>query len=63
MNNTLRSLRETARDMMARLSPRQRQYALLSAIVLGGIALLWLVFALQENAAGPTAAIRCPLPG
>ncbi|WP_265584303.1 TrbI/VirB10 family protein [Burkholderia vietnamiensis] len=30
---------------MARLTPRQRQYALLGAIVAGGIGILWLVFA------------------
>lgn len=33
------------RGLLARLTPRQRQYALLGAIVAGGIGILWLVFA------------------
>ena len=33
-----------------RLSPRQRQYALLILLLTGGIGLLWLVFALTEQA-------------
>ncbi|MDR1424114.1 MAG: TraB/VirB10 family protein [Azoarcus sp.] len=56
MNGALRGMRDTAHDITERLSPRQRQYVLLSAIVLGGFGLLWLMFALQENDAGPATA-------
>lgn len=38
-------LRENLRGLVDRLSPRQRQYAMLGAILLGGVGLLWLVFA------------------
>jgi conjugal transfer pilus assembly protein TraB len=33
------------RALLARLSPRQRQYAMLGAIVAGGVGILWLIFA------------------
>ena len=33
-----------------RLSPRQRQYALLVAILAGGVGLLWMIFASTDNA-------------
>jgi conjugal transfer pilus assembly protein TraB len=36
--------------LVERLTPRQRQYAMLGAILLGGVGLLWLVFAFAENA-------------
>ena len=39
-----------ARTALDRLSPRQRQYALLAAIVAGGVSLLWVVFALSDAA-------------
>lgn len=39
-----RPLGHAVRGMLDRLSPRQRQYALLAAILGGGIGLLWLIF-------------------
>jgi conjugal transfer pilus assembly protein TraB len=36
--------------LVERLTPRQRQYAMLGAILLGGVGLLWLVFAFAESA-------------
>ncbi|WP_029000060.1 TraB/VirB10 family protein [Azohydromonas australica] len=46
--------------LLARLTPRQRQFALLAALLAGGVGLLWAVFALadhgrQERAPGPRA--------
>lgn len=41
----LHSLRDRARNLLFRLSQRQRQFAMLGAILLGGVGLLWLVFA------------------
>ena len=41
----LSGLRESVRGLADRLSPRQRQYAMLGGILLGGVGLLWLVFA------------------
>lgn len=38
------------RSLVERLTPRQRQYAMLGAILLGGVGLLWLVFAFAESA-------------
>jgi conjugal transfer pilus assembly protein TraB len=37
------------RSLVERLTPRQRQYAMLGAILLGGVGLLWLVFAFAEG--------------
>jgi conjugal transfer pilus assembly protein TraB len=37
------------RDMLGRLSPRQRQYATLGGILLGGVGMLWLIFAFTDN--------------
>ncbi|MBX3605781.1 MAG: conjugal transfer protein TraB [Piscinibacter sp.] len=37
------------RALVERLTPRQRQYAMLGAILLGGVGLLWLVFAFAES--------------
>jgi len=37
------------RGALDRLSPRQRQYALLAAILAGGVGLLWLIFASTDN--------------
>jgi conjugal transfer pilus assembly protein TraB len=39
------SLRRVATGAYQRLSPRQRQYAMLGGILLGGVGLLWVVFA------------------
>ncbi|PND33865.1 conjugal transfer protein TraB [Achromobacter pulmonis] len=47
------------RGLLERLTPRQRQYALLGAIVAGGVGVLWLVFAFTGSPkpqAGRTAA-------
>ena len=40
----------SSEGLLGRLSTRQRQFVLLGAIVAGGIALLWIVFALSEDA-------------
>ena len=37
------------RGALHRLSPRQRQYALLAAILAGGVGLLWLIFASTDH--------------
>ena len=37
------------RSALDRLSPRQRQYALLAAILAGGVGLLWLIFASTDH--------------
>ena len=37
------------RSLVERLTPRQRQYAMLATILLGGVGLLWLVFAFAES--------------
>jgi conjugal transfer pilus assembly protein TraB len=57
-NGSLRAGRQAAigehvRALFERLSPRQRQYALLGGLVTGGFGLLWLMFALQEPPADP----------
>ncbi|RTL56495.1 MAG: conjugal transfer protein TraB [Rhodocyclaceae bacterium] len=39
---------QSLREFVERLSPRQRQYALLAALMAGGVGLLWLVFAVSE---------------
>jgi conjugal transfer pilus assembly protein TraB len=44
------SLPVPMRSLVERLTPRQRQYAMLGAILLGGVGLLWLVFAFAESA-------------
>lgn len=43
------NLPASMRSLVERLTPRQRQYAMLSAILLGGVGLLWLVFAFAEG--------------
>ena len=43
-------MREVVLRALDRLSPRQRQYAMLSAILVVGIGLLWLVLASNGNA-------------
>ena len=40
---------EKLRGMVERLSPQQRQYALLAGLLLAGLGALWLVFALADN--------------
>jgi conjugal transfer pilus assembly protein TraB len=39
---------QVLRGLLDRLSPRQRQYAMLATILVGGIGLLWLVFAVSD---------------
>jgi len=41
--------------LVERLSPRQRQFAMLTAILVGGVGLLWLVFAFADNSGGKDA--------
>ena len=50
MNAALASPAASFRNLLERLSPRQRQFAMLGAILLGGVGLLWLVFAFAESA-------------
>ncbi|MDZ7855935.1 TraB/VirB10 family protein [Sphaerotilus sp.] len=42
-------LRDALRRIVERLSPKQRQVAMLGGVLLGGIGLLWLVFAANDN--------------
>mgnify|MGYP001255271793 CR=1 FL=1 len=47
---SLRSLpQRLSQHVLQRLSPRQRQYAMLSALLAGGVGLLWLIFAFTGN--------------
>ncbi|MBE0546524.1 MAG: conjugal transfer protein TraB [Rubrivivax sp.] len=39
------------RAALERLSPKQRQYAMLGTILLGGVGMLWLIFAFTDNGA------------
>lgn len=43
----------TLRGVLERLSPKQRQYAMLTVILLGGVGMLWLIFAFTDD--GPHA--------
>ena len=43
-------LRDGLRGAISRLSPRQRQFAMLGAILLGGVGVLWAVFASSGSA-------------
>ncbi len=47
--NAASNLSRIMRDLMARLPPRQRQYAMLAGILAGGVGLLWLVFAFTDS--------------
>lgn len=47
--NPSRHPSQILRGLLARLSPRQRQYALLATILVGGVGLLWLVFSFTES--------------
>jgi conjugal transfer pilus assembly protein TraB len=40
------------RTLLDRLTPRQRQFAMLGLILVGGVGLLWLVFAFADNSDG-----------
>lgn len=53
---SLTAARDAARRALARLSPRQKQYALLAGILGTGIGVLWLVFA--SNAGAPDRSAR-----
>ena len=60
----LSGLREDARAMAGRLSPRQRQFAMLGGILAVGVGLLWLVFSSGESTpAGKTAKQAAGAPG
>ncbi len=47
--NAPRNLSQRMRDLLARLPPRQRQYAMLAGILAGGVGLLWLVFSFTDS--------------
>ena len=49
--NPAASVKGAFRAALERLSPRQRQYAMLGAILLGGVGMLWLIFAFTDNGA------------
>jgi conjugal transfer pilus assembly protein TraB len=51
----LMAARDAATRALDRLSPRQRQYAMLAAILAVGIGLLWMVFASNSDTADKTA--------
>ena len=51
MNVPLTRPAASFRNLLDRLSPRQRQFAMLGAILLGGVGLLWLIFAASEDGA------------
>lgn len=44
------------RGALDRLSPRQRQYAMLAAVLLGGVGLLWLIFSFTGDGAKDSSA-------
>ncbi|MFY9513781.1 MAG: conjugal transfer protein TraB, partial [Rubrivivax sp.] len=50
MNAATSSPVAALRGALGRLSPKQRQYATLASILLGGIGMLWLIFASTDNA-------------
>jgi conjugal transfer pilus assembly protein TraB len=50
MNTPLDSPATALRGALGRLTPKQRQYATLASILLGGVGLLWLIFAFADNA-------------
>jgi conjugal transfer pilus assembly protein TraB len=47
--DVLSRLRSATNGLLQRLSPRQRQYATLGAILVGGVGLLWAIFALTDT--------------
>ncbi|MDO8775940.1 MAG: conjugal transfer protein TraB, partial [Burkholderiaceae bacterium] len=47
--NALRNPSHILHGLLARLSPRQRQYAMLAAILVGGVGLLWMVFSFTDS--------------
>jgi conjugal transfer pilus assembly protein TraB len=51
MNAPLARPAASFRNLLERLSPRQRQFAMLGAILLGGVGLLWLIFAASDDGA------------
>lgn len=49
--NAPRQPAHALRALLERLSPKQRQYAMLGAIVAGGVGVLWLIFAVTGSSA------------
>jgi conjugal transfer pilus assembly protein TraB len=47
--DVLSRIRSATSGLLQRLSPRQRQYATLAAILVGGVGLLWAIFALTDT--------------
>ena len=58
MSGTLGNPSAKLKGLAERLSPRQRQYALLIAILAGGVGLLWMIFASTDS--GKPAAANKP---
>ncbi|WP_284620628.1 TrbI/VirB10 family protein [Aquabacterium humicola] len=52
LDRPLSGLRDSLRDLRERLSPRQRQFAMLGCLLFAGIGLLWFVLASGEQPAG-----------
>ncbi len=55
MSGLLSRPKALLRGAVDRLSPRQRQFAMLGAILVGGVTLLWAVLAVSEDPAGSKA--------
>ncbi|WP_265941879.1 TrbI/VirB10 family protein [Dechloromonas sp. A34] len=57
----MQTLRGLPQQLLQRLSPRQRQYAMLGALLAGGVGLLWSIFAF--TASSPPASTAQPAAG
>ncbi len=57
----MQTLRGIPQQLLQRLSPRQRQYAMLGALMAGGVGLLWSIFAF--TASSPPASTTHPAAG
>ena len=51
MNTPVRTPATLYRDILQSLSPKQRQYVMLTAILMGGVGMLWLIFAFTDTGA------------
>jgi conjugal transfer pilus assembly protein TraB len=51
MNTPARTPAALFRDSLQRLSPKQRQYVMLATILMGGVGMLWLIFAFTDTGA------------
>lgn len=50
----IQTLRGLPQQLLQRLSPRQRQYAMLGALMAGGVGLLWSIFAFTASTPSPS---------